>query len=62
MATATFEIYMDAAGRFRWRLLSGDRHVVASSGESYTSAEAAKRAAKNLERQVADADVVSEAA
>lgn len=32
-----FEIYTDAHGEWRWRLLSRNGRIVADSGEGYTS-------------------------
>jgi uncharacterized protein len=40
----TFEIYSDAAGNYRWRLLASNGKVVADSAESYASAARARRA------------------
>ena len=45
MAKPKFQIYTDAAGRFRWRLKDGDGEKVASSGDSFASESDAKRAA-----------------
>src|SRR5205814_9759842 len=32
---ATFEVYKDKAGEFRWRLKTTNQQVIASSGEGY---------------------------
>ena len=37
MAKPKFQIYTDAAGKFRWRLKDGDGEKVASSGDSFAS-------------------------
>lgn len=34
-----FEVYEDAADKFRWRLKAGNGEIVASSGESFASKE-----------------------
>jgi uncharacterized protein YegP (UPF0339 family) len=48
VATPKFEIYEDAGGKWRWRLLDGNSEKVASSGESFESHSNAKRAAQNV--------------
>lgn len=45
---ARFEIYLDAAGKYRWRLKDGNGVNVASSGESFASRSNARRAAENV--------------
>ena len=34
-SAATFEVYKDKAGEFRWRLKAGNGQNIASSGEGY---------------------------
>ena len=34
---ATFELYIDGAGQFRWRLRHENSNIIADSGEGYTS-------------------------
>ena len=46
MAKPKFQIYTDAAGRFRWRLKDGDGEKVASSGDSFATRLDAKSAAQ----------------
>ena len=31
----TFQVYKDAAGEWRWRLLAGNERIIADSGEGY---------------------------
>ena len=38
---AHFTVYKDSAGLYRWRLRAGNNVIVASSGESFSSKEAA---------------------
>lgn len=45
---ARFEIYLDAGGKYRWRLKDGNGAKVASSGESFASRSNARRAAENV--------------
>ena len=58
MAAAKFEIYMDAAGAYRWRLKAANGEKVASSGESFASKDNAKRAAQTVKTAAPGADVV----
>ncbi|MBV9928295.1 MAG: DUF1508 domain-containing protein [Acidobacteria bacterium] len=34
-ARRTFQVYSDAAGGWRWRLVAGNNRLIADSGESY---------------------------
>ena len=34
---ATFELYEDAAGEYRWRLRHQNGNIIADSGEGYTT-------------------------
>ena len=43
-----FEIYEDAGGGARWRLVAGNGQTVASSGEAFASRANAKRAAESF--------------
>jgi uncharacterized protein len=43
-----FEVYADAAGKYRWRLKGGNGQIVASSGESFASKSNAERAAEGF--------------
>jgi uncharacterized protein len=56
---AEFEIYKDAAGKFRWRLVDDKGKNVASSGESFASKSNAKRAAENVKTTAAAATIQS---
>ena len=57
MAKPKFQIYTDAAGRFRWRLKDGDGEKVASSGDSFASESDAKRAAQLVKSTAPDAEI-----
>ena len=57
MAKPKFQIYTDAAGRYRWRLKDGDGEKVASSGDSYASRSDAKVAAQLVKGTAPDADI-----
>ena len=53
-----FEIYPDADGAYRWRLVAANGQTVASSGESFTSEAEARDAAENVKKKAAAADIV----
>lgn len=54
---ATFEVYADAGGNYRWRLKSSNGQVTASSGEAFSSKSSAVRAAEAVKASVATAEV-----
>lgn len=43
-----FEVYLDHADEYRWRLVAGNGRIVADSGEGYDSARNAWRAAGDV--------------
>lgn len=45
-AGPVYRIYQDAAGEWRWRLVAVNGKIVADSGEGYTRASDAERAAQ----------------
>lgn len=52
---AKFEVYPDASGSYRWRLVAANGTKIASSGESFASRENAKRAAETVKREAGGA-------
>ena len=54
---ATFRIYADSAGKYRWRLIDDNNVKVASSGESFDSKSNAKRAAQNVKETASGATI-----
>lgn len=54
-----FEIYADAAGKYRWRLKSSNGQTVASSGESFSSKAAATTAAETVKENAGGAGIVN---
>ncbi|WP_324760317.1 YegP family protein [Haloarcula montana] len=50
-----FEVYPDAAGEFRWRLLHRNGNILADSGEGYTTRASARNAAERVQRTAPDA-------
>jgi uncharacterized protein YegP (UPF0339 family) len=53
-----FEIYADAGGNYRWRLVSSNGQTVATSGESFASKANATRAAENVKANAGSAQIV----
>lgn len=60
MASPKFQIYSDAAGKFRWRLKDADGEKVALSGDSFASESEAKRAAQLVKETAPDAEIDDE--
>ncbi len=55
-STATFELFEDDAGEWRWRLRHDNGEIIADSGEGYASKSNAKRALARIRDHVAAAD------
>jgi uncharacterized protein YegP (UPF0339 family) len=53
---ASFELFEDAAGEWRWRLVHENGNVIADSGEGYASRGNAKRAMAGVREHAATAD------
>lgn len=53
-STARYEVYPDAAGKYRWRAWRGSDKV-ASSGEAFASKSNAERAAENVRQNAGSA-------
>lgn len=54
---ASFEIYEDSSGEYRWRLTSGS-DIIADSGEGYSSKSGAKEAVERVQDDASGADVL----
>jgi uncharacterized protein YegP (UPF0339 family) len=52
---AKFEVFADASGSYRWRLVASNGEKIASSGESFASRDNAVRAAKTVKREAGGA-------
>ena len=55
-ATATFELFVDNADEWRWRLRHDNGEIIGDSGEGYASKSNAKRALSRVREHVAAAD------
>jgi hypothetical protein len=53
----TFEVYEDAAGQWRWRLVAPNGNIIADSGEGYSSKQGAKRGIESVKAGAPDATV-----
>ena len=57
MSKATFEVYEDAAGQYRWRLEHDNGNIIADSGEGYASRQKAKEGIASVRANAPDADI-----
>ena len=54
---ATFEVYKDKSGEFRWRLRMQNSKVIASSGQGYKEKDSCTKGIEAVKRVAADAPV-----
>ncbi|MEV6661564.1 YegP family protein [Nocardia fluminea] len=52
-----FELFDDAAGKFRWRLKAGNGEIIAQS-QAYESKDSARKGIASVQTNAADATVV----
>jgi uncharacterized protein YegP (UPF0339 family) len=52
-----FEVYRDAAGEWRWRLVHENGNILATSGEGYASRQKARQGIDSVRENAADADI-----
>ncbi|MDZ7745218.1 MAG: DUF1508 domain-containing protein [Halobacteriales archaeon] len=57
-SSATFDVYRDKAGKWRWRLVHKNGNIVATSGESYASDRNARRGMRSVKRNALGAATV----
>lgn len=57
MSNATFELYVDRAGQWRWRLRHQNTEIIADSGQGYSSRRAAQNGLKSVMRNASNAPV-----
>jgi uncharacterized protein len=55
--SAKFELYKDAKGEFRWRLIASNGQMIANGGEGYKSKESAKNGIESVKKNASDAPV-----
>jgi hypothetical protein len=56
---AKFEIYQDARGEFRWRLIAPNGRTIADSGEGYATRQACEDGIASVKRYAPDATIVT---
>ena len=54
---ATFEVFRDNAGEWRWRLVASNGNIIADSGEGYRSKQGVRRGIESVRRTASDAEV-----
>ena len=57
---ATFELYEDAGGQWRWRLVHDNGNNIADSGQGYASKQKARQGLESVKRTAPDAAVVDQ--
>jgi uncharacterized protein YegP (UPF0339 family) len=54
---AKFELYKDAKGEFRWRLVASNGQTIATSGEGYKSKDSAKDGIESVKKNAPIAEI-----
>ena len=57
MSKATFEVYEDRAGQWRWRLVHDNGNVIADSGEGYASRQKCEQGLESVKQNAPEAAV-----
>lgn len=52
-----FELFVDSAGEWRWRLVASNDQIIADSGEGYRSKQGAERGIRSVKRAAPEADI-----
>jgi uncharacterized protein YegP (UPF0339 family) len=55
--SATFEVYEDVEGKYRWRLRHDNGNIIADSGEGYASVQKAKQGIESVKSNAPDASI-----
>ncbi|WP_418771548.1 HVO_2922 family protein [Halobacterium yunchengense] len=58
MSNATFDLYVDNAEDYRWRLVHDNGNIIADSGEGYASKQKARQGIESVKDNAPGADVV----
>jgi hypothetical protein len=56
--SATFEVYEDRSGKYRWRLVHDNGNIIADSGEGYATKQKATQGIESVKQNAPGADVV----
>lgn len=52
-----FEVYLDNADEWRWRLVAANGNIIADSGEGYQSKQGAQRGIESVKKTAPRAEV-----
>lgn len=52
-----FELFVDTADEWRWRLVATNGNIIADSGEGYSSKQGARRGIRSVKRAAPKADI-----
>ena len=52
-----FELYADAKGEFRWRLVASNGQTIATSGEGYKTKTSAKAGIESVKKNAPTAEI-----
>jgi len=55
--SATFELYEDRTGEYRWRLRHDNGNVIADSGQGYASRQKARQGIESVRENARDAEI-----
>lgn len=59
-ADARFELYEDADGQWRWRLVHRNGNILADSGQGYASKQKAEQGAQSVKRNAPHAPLTTD--
>ncbi|MEF8776337.1 MAG: HVO_2922 family protein [Haloarculaceae archaeon] len=57
MSQATFEMFEDTGGNWRWRLLHDNGNIIADSGEGYASRQKCEQGLQSVKANAPGAEV-----
>ncbi|MFQ3475976.1 YegP family protein [Halonotius sp. F2-221B] len=55
---ATFELFVDSADQWRWRLVHTNGNIIADSGEGYASRQKCKQGIESVKQNAPEAELV----
>lgn len=56
-AEPAFEVFIDEAGEWRWRLVAANGRIIADSGEGYQSKQGVERGIQSVKTTAPDAAI-----
>lgn len=57
---ATFELFEDKEGKWRWRLVHDNGNIIADSGEGYASKQKCEQGVESVKENAPGAEVVEQ--